>query len=293
MKALKIILALWLSYILVTQAFASNVENIEVVDSKNINIVFDTGTILPEWDINSDIKVLKDIALSFASKDLEDEFKLILDLNGELKSNAKYSLLSILWPEWNIDFTIGDAIDGLEILNDTIPEGQWVTKIMIKDSKTIELFYNNPVAAEEFEFKLLSESTISSLTALNDNTISVLFEGDLTEYSNYILMLLSVSDRLWSTLTFDEDLLDFSTEVFVVAEAPIEEPIIEDTPVEEENNEPVIEETTDTNEDEWNLEEISLNAAATPDTGAATWVLLMLTFVTNTCIFFRKKLIKA
>jgi len=49
MKALKIILALWLSYILVTQAFASNVENIEVVDSKNINIVFDTGTILPEW----------------------------------------------------------------------------------------------------------------------------------------------------------------------------------------------------------------------------------------------------
>jgi len=36
----------------------------------------------------------------------------------------------------------------------------------------------------------------------------------------------------------------------VVAEAPIEEPIIEDTPVEEENNEPVIEETTDTNEDE-------------------------------------------
>ena len=121
MKALKITLTLLLSYVLLTQTFAASVENIEVVDSKNINVLFDTGVVLPEWDIDSDIKVLKDIAISFSSKDLEDEFKLILDLNGELKTNAKYSLLSILWPEWNIDFTLAEAIDGLEIINDIVP----------------------------------------------------------------------------------------------------------------------------------------------------------------------------
>ena len=150
MKALKITLTLLLSYVLLTQTFAASVENIEVVDSKNINVLFDTGVVLPEWDIDSDIKVLKDIAISFSSKDLEDEFKLILDLNGELKTNAKYSLLSILWPEWNIDFTLAEAIDGLEIINDIVPEGQWVTKVVIKDSKTIELFYNNAITEEEF-----------------------------------------------------------------------------------------------------------------------------------------------
>jgi len=292
MKALKITLTLLLSYVLLTQTFAASVENIEVVDSKNINVLFDTGVVLPEWDIDSDIKVLKDIAISFSSKDLEDEFKLILDLNGELKTNAKYSLLSILWPEWNIDFTLAEAIDGLEIINDIVPEGQWVTKVVIKDSKTIELFYNNAITEEEFEFKLLSESTISSLTA-KDNSISVQFVNDLSEYSNYILMLLSVTDRFWAKLTFDEDLQDFNTETFVVAEEIEEEPIVEDLPVIEETTETVIEETTDNDEDEWNLEEISLNAATTPDTWASTWVLLMLTLITNIWIFFRKKLIKA
>jgi len=292
MKALKITLTLLLSYVLLTQTFAASVENIEVVDSKNINVLFDTGVVLPEWDIDSDIKVLKDIAISFSSKDLEDEFKLILDLNGELKTNAKYSLLSILWPEWNIDFTLAEAIDGLEIINDIVPEGQWVTKVVIKDSKTIELFYNNAITEEEFEFKLLSESTISSLTA-KDNSISVQFVNDLSEYSNYILMLLSVTDRFWAELTFDEDLQDFNTETFVVAEEIEEEPIVEDLPVIEETTETVIEETTDNDEDEWNLEEISLNAATTPDTWASTWVLLMLTLITNIWIFFRKKLIKA
>ena len=292
MKALKITLTLLLSYVLLTQTFAASVENIEVVDSKNINVLFDTGVVLPEWYIDSDIKVLKDIAISFSSKDLEDEFKLILDLNGELKTNAKYSLLSILWPEWNIDFTLAEAIDGLEIINDIVPEGQWVTKVVIKDSKTIELFYNNAITEEEFEFKLLSESTISSLTA-KDNSISVQFVNDLSEYSNYILMLLSVTDRFWAELTFDEDLQDFNTETFVVAEEIEEEPIVEDLPVIEETTETVIEETTDNDEDEWNLEEISLNAATTPDTWASTWVLLMLTLITNIWIFFRKKLIKA
>ena len=249
MKALKITLTLLLSYVLLTQTFAASVENIEVVDSKNINVLFDTGVVLPEWDIDSDIKVLKDIAISFSSKDLEDEFKLILDLNGELKTNAKYSLLSILWPEWNIDFTLAEAIDGLEIINDIVPEGQWVTKVVIKDSKTIELFYNNAITEEEFEFKLLSESTISSLTA-KDNSISVQFVNDLSEYSNYILMLLSVTDRFWAELTFDEDLQDFNTETFVVAEEIEEEPIVEDLPVIEETTETVIEETTDNDEDE-------------------------------------------
>ena len=126
-----------------------------------------------------------------------------------------------------------------------------------------------------------------------DNSISVQFVNDLSEYSNYILMLLSVTDRFWAELTFDEDLQDFNTETFVVAEEIEEEPIVEDLPVIEETTETVIEETTDNDEDEWNLEEISLNAATTPDTWASTWVLLMLTLITNIWIFFRKKLIKA
>jgi hypothetical protein len=96
MKALKIIITLLLSSFLFTQAYGASVESIDIVDSKNISVVFDTGVVLPEGDIDSDIKVLKDIAISFSSKDLEDEFKLILDLNGELETNSKYSLLSIL-----------------------------------------------------------------------------------------------------------------------------------------------------------------------------------------------------
>jgi hypothetical protein len=113
---------------------------------------------------------------------------------------------------------------------------------VIKDSKTLELSYNQDIMEEEFEFKLLSESVISTLTA-KENTLSVSFESDLNEYSNYILMLLSINDRFGTQLTFDEDLHDFSTEVFVVAEEeviidePEEEPVVEE--------EPIIEEETD------------------------------------------------
>jgi hypothetical protein len=141
------------------------------------------------------------------------------------------------------------VIGGLEVSNAIVTEGQGINKVVIKDSKTLELFYNSAITEEEFEFKLLSESTINALSG-KDNTISVSFVSELSEYSNYILMLLSVKDRLGTQLTFDEDLHDFGTEAFVIQEPEVEEPVVEETPAEEDTAEPAVEETPIPEEDE-------------------------------------------
>jgi hypothetical protein len=43
---------------------------------------------------------------------------------------------------------------------------------------------------------------------------------------------------------------------------------------------------------EWNIAEVAQNVEEIPDTGAATWVLVLLTAIVNIGFFLRKKFIK-
>jgi hypothetical protein len=42
---------------------------------------------------------MKDINISFVSKDFEDKNKLIFNLSSDIKENSNYSLITILGPE--------------------------------------------------------------------------------------------------------------------------------------------------------------------------------------------------
>jgi hypothetical protein len=89
-----------------------------------------------------------------------------------------------------------------------------------------------------------------------------------------MLMILSLEDGTFKNISFDEELYDFETGDTV--ETVKEEAIKID----------------DAGEEVLELEDIALNAAETPDTGAETWVLVALTLLVNAGLFIRKRIQK-
>jgi len=86
-----------------------------------------------------------------------------------------------------------------------------------------------------------------------------------------MLMILSLEDGTLKNISFDEELYDFETLETV-------EVIKEDAVLIDDEGEEVLE-----------LENIALNAAQTPDTGAETWVLVALTLLVNAGLFIKKR----
>jgi hypothetical protein len=211
MKILKITLYVLFIYLFTSSVYASTLDNIEVVDDKNITLTLSEDATLLEWDNSPQVKVLKDIEIHLVSKDIQDQNKLILSLSWALQENKRYSLLTILWPEGSIDFALKDILENKEIINDIKAEWQWINRMVIKNSKTIELYFNNIIAEKEFELKLLNEVKISQIKAGNTNKITLSLSDILEKSSDYIIMLLSVKDSLWKELTFEEELYDFTT----------------------------------------------------------------------------------
>jgi len=93
--------------------------------------------------------------------------------------------------------------------------------------------------------------------------------------SDYILMILSISDNYWNFIDLDEDLYEIKTDKNLKT-SQVE--------IEEEEKIELIEEDS--------VEDFALNSAETPDTWPETTVLIFLTFIVNTIFIFRKKFIK-
>ena len=279
MKKFKILLFLALSSLLTSNAFASTIDKIEVIDNNSIGITASNDVEFSSDYIEWDIKILKDISVSYSSKDINDAKKVTLNLWDDLVINNSYSLISILWAEWNIDFEIWEYLEW-EISNKLIWNGEvWIEKINIIDSRTIELFFTDDLEDDLFEFKILSDIPTVRLTSEWNNVANLEIKDNLEKESEYILMVLSLEDKDGNTIVLDEDLYDFTTSADLIVDAEEKEVVLAAA------KEEVVEE-------KWNMNAIALAKEETPDTGAATWVLVLLTAIVNLGFFLRKKIIK-
>jgi len=280
MKKFKILLFLALTAIFSWSAFASSIDKIEALDNTTVDITASNDVVFPDTDVKWDIKILKDINVSFSKKDSNNDKKVLLNLWDDLLANTSYSLITILGWNGSIDFTIWDFIEW-EIKNPILMESEeWIEKINIIDSRTLEVYFSSDLKEDMFEFKLLSDIPTTWLISKGNNLLELWIQWNLEKESDYILMILSLEDINGNALVFDNDLYDFSTSSDLAQVVQEKEVVL--ASAKEEIVTP----------EKGNMNEIALGTEETPDTGAATWVLVMLTAIINLGFFLRKKILK-
>ena len=279
MKTNKIIIALCTCFLSIFSVNAANIDVIEAVDTKTIEASISPDGTVATWVVDGEIKVLKDISIEFSSRDFNDLNKILIYLWDDLEVNSSYSLIGIFWADWNIDFTVWDILEWSETTN-SVWSGQWIIRLVVADSRTLEVYFNEAVENDEFEFKLLNELVVESLSSSVSNKVLVTLGQTMKVNSDYIFMVLSMDDAEGNNIVFEEDLYDFSTPDTLVDNIETLETDLLKEQLEKEVEQEAQEE----------FEDIALNAAETPDTWAETWVLIMLTFMINTGIYIRKKL---
>ena len=254
---------------------AASVENIEVLDTQHIDITFSSDVALELWQaLDADIQVFKDVEISYANRDLVDYNQAIISLHEDILPGSNYSLIGIFGADGTIDFTTGETVSGYEATwNPSDTSG--IFRLEILDPKTINVFFHTPLDQENLEFKLLNNVLFDAPQIAEINNISLSLRHELQSASSYILLILSLSD-ISGIVFLDEELYDFSTPLDLTA--PWSKPTLAEIIQE---NEIV--------EAEEEIIDIALNAAETPDTGASTWVLLLLTIIANIAFYITKK----
>ena len=293
MKNIRTLLFIFIVSLTIGSVQAANIDTIEVANVKNVDLQLSQDITL--WDtVEGEIKILKDINITFASKDFNDANKVILTLSEDLKAGKNYSLLSIFGTDGNIDFVTTDSLENAEIMNDIIPTEQGIVKVVIKDMRTIEVVFLSPLVEEDFEFKLLSELSVTDMTYTSaENTLQLSISDNFEINNSYMIIVLGLKDIIWSDITLDEDLYNFETSNIIdaVVEAT-DEVSIESLLWDEDlfNVDAASDEIVNLESDETeNLEDVALNAAASPETWAGTGIVLLFTTLITGFIFLRKK----
>lgn len=272
MKKFKILFAFLISSLFISNAYSASIDNIQAIDYKNVKVMASEDIIFSDTKVYWEVKVLEDISILNVSRDYSNKRKLILTLKESLIKNTNYSLIWVIWAEWSIDFSLEDKFNVQKINENLYNEEKIIEKIIVKDSKTIEVYYNYDLKDWNYEFKLLSDIIVNSVTSKWNNVLDINLEWALEKSSSYIFMILSLENIDWKELSFKESLYNFTTNSNLIIDDSVKQDII------------------DNEEIKTNLEEIALNAPQTPHTWAETWFLLLLTFMSSILFLFRKKI---
>lgn len=248
--------------------FAADLEKIEVIDNWNISVWTTTDLILPKAELKWDLKVLKDYVVSFAVKDPENPKKILLNLTYELEKGREYTIIWIDWAEANMTFSTLDKVSGEYINSDIKTEWLKIEKINILDNKTVEIYYNEELKAEEFIFRFLSNLPVKSMFWVNDNKLNIVLEKPLENLTPYIIISNSLDDKDGKSVKLQETIYEFETQDNLINFFPD----IDLNAAKEIENEIAV-------KDEWNVEEVAMEAKKTPDTWAATWILILMTLI--------------
>lgn len=270
MKILKVLSVVGLMFFVTNTAHAASIESVDVLNSHELSVNFSDDVTFGD-ETQWDIKVLKDIIVSFATRDATDHYKVVLTLEEDLDILTNYNLLSIYGADGNIDFKTTKYLNEVELENAFQPENQGITKVVTLDERTLEVYFKYPVEDTDFEFKLFSENFVDDIAKNQANSLKLHLEKSVEQNSQYMLMVLNVEDENGSNVELSQDLFNFQTLESI-------QQVKEDAPIIDDNGEEV-----------QDLENIALNAAETPDTGAETWVLVALTLLVNAGLFIRKK----
>ncbi len=290
---------------------ATSTKTIELELDKNINKSF----------TKSDLEIYKSID-NKSSKIETEENQILVELTNPIEKNTLYSLISISSVEWNIIFKTGNDILLKEIQNNNLEFGeQWIKSILIKDSKTLLLTFSKNVDGSYLEFQLLKSLEVEKIRSIPEtNKIKVTLKSQMLNNEEYLGVLTFLETDDLDKIEISKGINYFTTDELIKYEWPSEEELAleyelsSNISLEQElmdalsnsewfnldTKEELTQELNSAAEDPNNqektqLEELALSQKETPDTGAETWVLVILTFIINTfyLISRRKKVIFA
>ena len=282
MKNLKKLFIVVLSALMITtNTFAAtnlNIVSVTANEVDSVKVLLDGEIISENTVLEGDAKVFKDIKVETLEADLDSNNKLNVSLTEALEANSSYSFLSVRGVDWNMDFMLWDEVIWVELDNPLSSEN--VEKIFIKDSKNIIITFSKEITETEIEVKVLKELSVASieLNTENKTELNLVMQDALEISSKYILMMFSLNLSEEEEISFADGIFEFETdENFSVSEETTGETTWEA-------------EVSETGEAlSWEVEEVALNAAATPETWTATWILISLTFFMSSVIFVRRK----
>lgn len=288
MKKIKLLFAILVSVFFTVNTFAASVENIVPMSSESVYITFSSDVVVPDSWVVWDIKILRDIQVKNADKSSSNSKKITLNLLNELYPNSSYSIISVWWAEWSIEFELFDEFSWELINENLLNEEKIIEKVVVLDSKTIEVYYNYNLSDSVYDFKVLSELKIGEILMIGANVIEVKLDTLLEKSSFYMLMISSILDTQWKEVIFEEILYDFVTDSTLVAPTNTDnsEPVVVDV---EDGVEQLVVAENQTEEDNSNLEQVAQDTKTVPETWPATWVALAFVVFLTTFLFMYKK----
>jgi len=272
-----------------------NIKNFVKLWDHTLKINFDSQ-IPDDRTYTSDMKIFKDIWIEKVTKDTVTSNKITLSLNDKVKIWSTYNILSVFGIEWSADFIVENGLN-IKMLS-TVTEKQWITKIVLKDNKTIELYFKTSLVWNEFEFKWLEDLNI---TEIKGSSWSLIWETSsiIENNKDYILIFMSLADNMWNNYLLSDSIHSFTiwdktyieeTKNEISKNEAINNFIIQNTSTwktfEPENNLWNIENWSWS---VWNVEKIAIKAKETPDTWPETWILMFLTLIINSIYFLTRK----
>lgn len=288
MKSIKIISTFIISLLFIWIANSASLDSIVPLDKDTLEITISQNVVLNNWDVSGDVKVVKDFQIYESYRDTNDKEKITIKFTEDLYKNASYSLISVWLAEGSIEFVILDNYNS-ETTNPSVSsQTKNIKKLNVIDERTIEVFYNYPVDEGIYDFKLLSELLTEKVYSDWDNKLYIDLIDSMEALSSYILMLSYLDDVNWKEIIFDEILYDFITPTTLVEVTPDLNASTEEEQVEEE-----ISPSIENEEDEWNLEDVAINTTKQPETGPATWFMLLviaLMLATSLAVFRKQNL---
>lgn len=283
MKTIKLLILLSIFGLFSANTFAATIEKIEAIDNNTIELTASTDVVFSDTKVEGEVKLLKDVPVSYSAKDTENKKKVLVNLSTDLGPNTSYSLITILGWEWNIDFRTNDALAWEYSNTNLVVWEQWVEKVNIIDSRTMEIYFSNDLTADTFEFKILSEIETSGIKSSWNNIVDIEVAKNIEKSTNYIVMILSLKDATWNQLQLSEDLYDLVTPDDLVQAVPEEQVVVTDATI---DTGAIMATDIDTNT--WNVVEVAKQTSQTPETGTTTSILIMVALLAGLGFYFRK-----
>ncbi|MFA5917604.1 MAG: hypothetical protein WC850_05225 [Candidatus Gracilibacteria bacterium] len=271
-----------------------NIKDIVKGGDHTLKINFDSQ-IPADRTYTGDMKVFKDLGIDKVTKDSLMSNKITLSLNDEIKIGSTYNILSVFGVEGSADFIVENA-SNVKMLSDAT-DVQGITKVVLKDSKTLELYFKAPIVGNEFEFKGLEDLGITE-TKSSDGSLILKTSSVIENNKDYILIFMSLADNLGNNYLLSESIYNFTIgDNTSVEKTDIVEPsnIINNTIEPDtltgqvENLNVDLGNTENGTGSVGNIENIAVTAEETPDTGPETWILMLLTLIINSIYFLTRK----
>lgn len=217
-KILLLIATIWLFLFSINSTFAEDhpyyIKWIDAISDNQIEVSLTKDLNLPWDNIYSDMKIYQDIPNIESYLDLNDAKKVHVVLDTPLMKSTTYSIISVVWPEWNSKIELGESMNNIELENELLLENeyQWIKKIILKDEYNFEVhFISNIEKSDELEFNFYKNIWIAALFKSDaPNTIDVLIDDKLQDNSEYIATISEIDCECWTVVSIKNWIVDFT-----------------------------------------------------------------------------------